>query len=624
VRSSRRRWQFNPKRLALYAAAALFGFGLGLVCLVYAPRAYRTWRESRLMKAASAALAQGNYRAASDSARAALQIRPNSLSAFQVLAEATEKENRAETVTWRAQIARLSPHRLDSQLNLASAALRFNQLDVARRALENVAPQERDAAAYHVVAGWLARAEGNERDVEQHFAAAVHKEPGNDLYQFNLAVLQIRSPDPEKYGAARATLERLSKIAAYRAGALRALLSDAVQRNDLGRADSLAQDLQMSQQVTFADYLLCLDFYRKLDQKKLAAVVERVKPVAARNPVDLALLIDWMNKNGLAAEALRWSEKLPPALTTSPPPAVAIADSFVEVKNWSRLKRWTRGASWGDSEYLRYAYQAYAARQTRQSAADAEFDSLWHSADHAASEKPEHEVALARLATKWNLSAESEQLWLRVSRYSPPRREALDALLHIYRARNDLPNLYHILQRIHESSPNEIWVAADYARLSLLLDQNTPDAHRLARETYERAPNDLDAAVTYAFSLYNLGRTAEGLQVIGKLPPEMLRDPHAAVFVSLLLIDENRTEAARDYIAIAQNGPLFPEEKKLLEEALVKSAAAATPVPGASPSLSPGASPTPANSPAGSASPPPPPPAPGSPGQAQRSPFAIY
>ena len=57
-----------------------------------------------------------------------------------------------------------------------------------------------------------------------------------------------------------------------------------MQRDDLERADTLAQELQMSQQVTFSDYLLCLEFYRKLDEKKFSALLEKVKPVAARNP----------------------------------------------------------------------------------------------------------------------------------------------------------------------------------------------------------------------------------------------------------------------------------------------------------------------------------------------------
>lgn len=569
---------FTPARMAICAAALVVGFGFGFALLTYGPRGYSSWRESRLLKEASSMLAKEDFDGAMRMAREILLIDQSSLAAFHILAEASEKQNRPETVAWRAQIARLEPGNLDGQLNLASAALRFGQLDTARRALDHVPAAQRDRAAYHVVAGWLARAQGNDADLEMHFAAAVDQEPGNDLYQFNLAVLRIRSPLPEKSDEAREVLERLSKVTGFRAGSLRALLSDAVQRNELERADTLAQDLQMSQQVTFSDYLLCLEFYRKLDQKKFSALLEKVKPVAARNALDLTLLMDWLNKNGLEAEVLKWMDKLPSEVTTNPPPAIAVADALTEAKNWSRLKRWTRSGTWGDSEYLRLAYQAYGSKQLRQSTSDAEFSGLWHSAERAASDKPERELNLARLASKWNLATEAEQLWLRVSKNAPMRREALDALYRIYRANNDLPNLYRIAQRLHESSPNEPGAAANYARLALLVDQNPAVGHRVAKETYDRAPEDINAAMTYAYSLYTLGRTAEGIEVMKKLPAEGVHDPHAAVYAAILLLDENQVAAAQEYIQAAQAGPIFPEEKKLLEEAVAK-ASDATPGP---------------------------------------------
>jgi hypothetical protein len=80
----------------------------------------------------------------------------------------------------------------------------------------------------------------------------------------------------------------------------------------------------------------------------------------------------------------------------------------------------------------------------------------------------------------------------------------------------------------------------------------------------------VNCAVTYAFSLYGLGRTAAGLDIIRKLPIEGIHDPHAAVFVAVLLIDENQFDAAKEYIDAAQKGPIFVEEKKLLEEAIAK------------------------------------------------------
>jgi hypothetical protein len=61
------------------------------------------------------------------------------------------------------------------------------------------------------------------------------------------------------------------------------------------------------------------------------------------------------------------------------------------------------------------------------------------------------------------------------------------------------------------------------------------------------------------------------------LPNEQLHDPHAAVYVALLLLDNNEADAAREFVEEAQKGPLFVEEKKLLDEAFAKLAAPSPP-----------------------------------------------
>ena len=598
----------SPLRIAILIGTTALAFVLGTIFFGYTSELYKAWRQKHLLQRANMLLSEGNLNEAMavaqqanlneamKIAKEALRTQPDSLPAFYVLAEAAEKRSLQETVSWRAQIARLLPRDLDSQLNLASAALRFGQLDIARKALDNVPSSDRDKAAFHVVAGWLARAEGNLAEQEQQFAAAVKKEPGNDLYQFNLAALQIRSAEKEKSTNARATLDRLSKLTSFRTGALRALLNDAVDRNDFAAADTFAQQLQMSQQVTFSDYLLCLNFYRKLDDKKFEALLEKVKPVAVRDPSDLALLMDWMNNNGLSGEVLSWTDKLSSNITTHPPVAIAVAEAFANLKNWSRLKRWTRTGSWMDANYLRLAYQAFAARESRQSIADAEFASLWRAAERDANDQPDREIKLARLATKWNLSIEADELWSRVSRNPSTRREALDSLYRLYRANNEIRKVYDVLQRLHESSPNEPAITANLARLGLTIDQNTIEAQQLAKEAYDRAPKDVNCAVTYAFSLYSMGRTTEGLEIIKKLPPDQLHDPHAAVYIALLLLDENQTEAAREYIEAAERGPIYLEEKRLLYEARTK-LASASPTPSPPPSPPPPVTPTPASAP---------------------------
>jgi hypothetical protein len=593
----RRLW---PARIAVVVAVLAIAFLLGALLFSYGSKLYEDARKTRLLHRATALLQEGRLGKAAQTAQELLAHHPGSLPALYVLAEAAEKQNLAEAVSWREEIARLLPTDLDSQLNLASAALRFGKLDLARQALDRVPPSDRDRAAFHVVAGWLARAEGNVAEQEEHFAAAVKKEPNNDLYQFNLAALQIHSGDSEKSGKARETLQRLSKVTPYRTGALRALLNDAVAHNDLAAADNFAQQLQMSPEITFGDYLLCMNFYRKLDEKKFRLLLERVKPFAARDPSDLASLMDWMNQNGLAGDVVKWIDKLPAAKLSSTPVSVTVADTYATVKNWSRLKRWTHTGMWAESEYLRLAYQAIATRQSRprsDGTANTEFETLWRSAQQLADQQPERELALARLASRWELDKESEELWRRLAENPPMRREALEQLRRLYRAKNETAKLYDVLQRLHEGSPNEAPITADLARLGLNLGQNTERSHQLAKEAYDRAPNEVNCAVTYAFSLSRLGRNAEALAIIESLPPNGLRDPHAAVYVALLLAEANQIEEANKYIAIADDEKIYPEEEKLLDEAKTKLATApATPSPAIS-SVPAELSPTPTASP---------------------------
>ncbi|MGB9474384.1 MAG: hypothetical protein WCE87_04865 [Candidatus Udaeobacter sp.] len=582
-----------PVRLALITGALAITVLLGTLFVGYGSKLYETWRQTSLLHQATLMLQQGKLSEATQTARELLAKHPDSLPALYILAETAEKQNLEEAISWRGRIARLLPRDPDSQLNFASASLRFGNLDLARKALDQVPVSDRDRAAYHVVAGWLARAEGNFAEQEQQFAAAVRKEPGNDLYQFNFAALQIHSSDPAKNAKARENLERLSKLAPYRTGALRALLNDAVERNELTAADKFAQQVQMSPDVTFGDYLLCLNFYRKLDEKKFRVSMERVKPFAARNSSDLASLMEWMNQNGLSNDIVKWIDKLPPEKLTSSRVAVAVADAYANAKNWTRLKRWTRKGVWGESDYLRLAYQAIATRQSRQDNGNTEFGALWHAAEQSANDRPESEVVLARVASKWDLKKESEQLWLHVSENPPLRREALDRLRRLYRGDNDAGKLYDVLLRLHESSPNEAPITADLARLGLALERNVERSHALAKEAHDRAPNEVNCAVTYAFSLYRLGRSTEGLAIIQALPVDQLHDPHAAVYAALLLADAGQIDAAKDYVA-ATDHQIYPEEKSVLDEAKTKIArAAASPLPTVSPS--PGQpSPTPA------------------------------
>ena len=194
-------------------AGLAIAFLVGVFFVSYGSKLYENWRERHLLEKATALLQEGKITEAAQMAQQLARRHPDSLAALSILADTAERQNLEEAVAWRERIALLLPKDPESQLNLASAALRFGKLDLARDALNRVSPSDRDSAAFHVVAGWLARAEGNFAEQEEQFAAAVKKEPKNDLYQFNLAALQIRSKDADKRKNARDTLERLITMA---------------------------------------------------------------------------------------------------------------------------------------------------------------------------------------------------------------------------------------------------------------------------------------------------------------------------------------------------------------------------------------------------------------------------
>jgi Tetratricopeptide repeat len=187
----RRLW---PVRLAIIVAASAATVLLGIASFRYGSKLYRDWHQRRLLHRAASLLQEEKLDQAAQNARKVLTVDPNSLPAYYILAEAAEKQNLEEAVFWRARIAELLPKDPDSQLNLASAALRFGQIDLARKALNDVVPNHRGRAAFHVVAGWLARAEGNLAEQEEQFAAAVKEEPKPGPYSIDSLKSHLSAP----------------------------------------------------------------------------------------------------------------------------------------------------------------------------------------------------------------------------------------------------------------------------------------------------------------------------------------------------------------------------------------------------------------------------------------------
>src|SRR4051794_10725821 len=87
------RLRFTPARIAICAASLVVGFGFGWILLTSGPQAYRGWRESSLLKRATTLMAKDDFDGASHAAREVLAIDRDSIPAYHILADASEKQN---------------------------------------------------------------------------------------------------------------------------------------------------------------------------------------------------------------------------------------------------------------------------------------------------------------------------------------------------------------------------------------------------------------------------------------------------------------------------------------------------------------------------------------------------
>src|SRR5438128_3471749 len=76
--------RFTPARLSICALSLLLGFGVGWLLLTSAPQAFRSWRESSLLKNAAALMAKDDFDGASRAAREVLQVHQKSLPALHI------------------------------------------------------------------------------------------------------------------------------------------------------------------------------------------------------------------------------------------------------------------------------------------------------------------------------------------------------------------------------------------------------------------------------------------------------------------------------------------------------------------------------------------------------------
>ncbi|MEY2563846.1 MAG: hypothetical protein QOH88_2039 [Verrucomicrobiota bacterium] len=543
----------------------LVGLVLFIVLIVAGVHFFHRWQERHLVRVSAAYLSGGDVKAAALTARRAYQMNPDNADAARMIAQIADKAGERAAVDWWRKVVDLQPHNSEDALAFIRAALRFNELALADKALASLGEPVRQTAGYHAAAGRIAEVKKNLAEAESHYSKAAELEPGNGAYQFQFAVVRLESADTAKREAAREALERLRNDPKQRTAATRALIVDGVShRADTKHMQMLAGELQNYPEATLNDRLLYLEILRQLHDPEFDATLKKLEQETASNPADLAILLNWMSGNETAAAGVEFSQTLPPETLGKWPVPRGLAALYSGLKDWPGLERLTRNTDWQSYDFLR---RAYLTRALREQDKKVESEKEWLAVQKEASANPQSVLLLARTAAAWGWESETEDLLWILSKSDETKLEALQTLYQHYSKKGDTSGLYRTLTRLVEAVPNDPPLQNNLAQVSLLLGVDLERSRKVAAELVNQEPTKAPYISTYAFSLYARGDFKGALQAMEKLTPEQLREPSLAVYYGIFLAAAGQKEKALDHLRKASEANLLPEEKALVAKA---------------------------------------------------------
>jgi len=526
-------------------------------------RQFRAWQQRRLVAEANALVTQGDYRRASLEARRLMQINPDSAEACRIMARLAEKSGSRSALDWRRRVMDLGAATPNDLILLARAAVRFDDRATAEIAISKLPESAKGTAEYHALLGDIAFAQRDGIEMERELSEAARLEPANKDYTMRLAALRLGANDPDLRTKGRETLVEMQKDPLLRREATRYLAEDALRKNTTLAALELARQLDSFPNKTFADRILLLTALDAAKDNGFAAFLEEMKTSSMDDPERAAAVLTWLNMHNRAADAIAWSMKLAPGMTGQKLVQIALSDSFLAMRDWSRLQRLVSSGNWGTVDFLRNALYA---RALREQGKEADAAPQWNEAVKKVAGDPRQAMNLAENVEKWGWRTEAiEVLWL-VAKDPVKGEEALRTLSGYFAKSGDTQNLYRVLLRQGELHPDDANVQNNIAQLSLLLNLNADRGQKLAQEVYEKDPKNPAYASTYAFAAYVDGDVEEALKVLGALTPEQLRKPEIAVYYGIILAAAGDRRAG-EFLDLGDKAKLLPQEKALIEKA---------------------------------------------------------
>jgi hypothetical protein len=561
---------FLPKnrrvRVAVILGALVVLLGIGYAGAKWiAWPMFKTYREKRANDVAREAFERGDMPNALLAVRKTLGYNQLNSEAWRLAVEITEKQGTPDVVYYQQQLANVQPT-LENRLKFLTLAIKFNAYREADAMITKIGADGAKSPEFLEAAAQVSRRLGNPTKAKYYLMSLVSLQPGNTTARLELAQLRLQEGVTENKPSLRAEIRNLSTEPALRVRALSLLLSDSLQSQNSAEALDLADQLAQQPDLSPPNQILVLDAYRRFAPGRFSAHLPELQKRFSSSPEQVIILTNYLIGNEQAAETRRYIESLDESVRKTEGVQVTYAFSLLLTRALDDLERFLRAAKWEENEYARQALLAYRLRAANR---DREFNEAWRGAMIEVGNNPRRLQTLLAQVTSWGWQEQRfELLWRRFT-LDPGNQSIRNQLIVWEKGRGNTSALNRLFSRIVEHDPSDLDAKNNVAYTSMLLGIHLDRAYQIAREAYQGNPKNPFYATTQALALYRQGKYEEALDVMQAIGIASLTVPERTLLQSVILVANGRTEEGANLAMPLKVDGFLPEERRLLNDALV-------------------------------------------------------
>jgi hypothetical protein len=525
--------------------------------------AYKSWREAKLERMTQEFMAKGDFDNALLTARQALRKNQRSIALWRLAAAASKAKGSTDVIYYQRNVAQLD-HTVASQLELIRLALKHGAYRDALDAIDNINPEAKKNIEFHRLAAQAYLTLGRPVSAKLHLNSLISLQPDDQKARLDLAEIELGEDAEGKNTALRQEIIALSRSDGLRMRALEMLLKDAINRDDKSRALELAGQLRGQPNLESEQRVLVLTGLTAGGSAEANEYRHTLQKELSDDPKAVVALVRFYRHSGPQIEARKWFDSLSPEVRKDTRVQEAIAEAFLEWKEWMRLDQALAGGQWKDREFMRHAFTAYSARKTGR-LADA--GNAWRLAVIQAGDSTRATSELLALVARWGWQTEQYDLVWKLFALMPRNESISRQLIAWEYQQGHTANLNRIYARLMEFSGDDRMLKNNFAYSSLLLDANLSKAYEVARLNLQAEPENPYFITTQAFALYKQSRPAAALNLLETIRPSALSSPERMMFRALFRASSGDAAGAADLLDGVKISGFLPEERRLAARA---------------------------------------------------------